>query len=436
MVGWASSIVRNRFSILVKNEKEKCATLYVKGVDESTRNRIDFEDTALGYLQMIEYNTEKGSKPFIFCKKNLTLKEADNFTDEYILAKKTSLDQDVNLRNLADKMESNLEFIGMTGLKSLSQEDTGYTIRKFTEMGTNIHILTGDTREEAWLCGKALNLTSKDPNNIQELAFSDNGIGHGQIKQILEFINSRVYTNSPGDKEKKMEDSKTFSKDMSATIRMNSRRDDLKLTLLMSGAVIDLLDKDDYIKNHLKFILQFTSTLIGYDLTPHNKKIIITMFREVERRTMAVGDGLNDIQMLQAANVGVQIVNPIVSYQFGDITTNNLASIANSCTIEGRKYHNNLFLVVNSIGQLSICLLFITFFYQIYTDFSGTPVFNVFFITLSYFFLVPISIFFVMFNSTYSDRLRSSTPGLYLEHGFISSLTHIRIFVFHLVRLS
>jgi hypothetical protein len=36
-----------------------------------------------------------------------------------------------------------------------------------------------------------LNLTSKDPNNIQELAFSDNGIGHGQIKQILEFINSQ-----------------------------------------------------------------------------------------------------------------------------------------------------------------------------------------------------------------------------------------------------
>jgi hypothetical protein len=61
---------------------------------------------------MIEYNTEKGSKPFIFCKKNLTLKEADNFTDEYILAKKTSLDQDVNLRNLADRMESNLEFVG------------------------------------------------------------------------------------------------------------------------------------------------------------------------------------------------------------------------------------------------------------------------------------------------------------------------------------
>jgi magnesium-transporting ATPase (P-type) len=425
--------VRNRFSILVKNDKEKCATLYVKGVDESTRNRIDFEDSPLGYLQMIEYNTEKGSKPFIFCKKNLTLKEADNFTEEYNLAKKTSLDQDVNLRNLADRMESNLEFVGMVGLKSLSQEDTKYTIKKFSDMGTNIHILTGDTREEAWLCAKALNLTSKDPNNIQELAFSDNGIGHGQIKQILEFINSKVYTNAPVDKDKKLDDSKTFNKDLSATIRMNSRRDDLKITLLVSGAVIDLLDKDDYVRNHLKFILQFTANLVAYDLTPHNKKMIVTMFKEVERRTMAIGDGLNDIQMLQAANVGVQIVNSVVSYQFGDIISNNLASIANSCSIEGRKYHNNLFLVVHSLGKLSITLLFITFFHQIYTEFSGTPIFNVFFTTISYFFIVPLAIFFVMINTTYSKDLRSSTPGLYLEHAYISSLTHIRIFVFHLV---
>ena len=70
--------------------------------------------------------------------------------------------------------------------------------------------------------------------------------------------------------------------------------------------------------------------LIGCRLSPVQKAEIVTLIREYQPKkvTLAVGDGVNDICMLNAAHIPVSVVSSNASHQFRDGSCNTLASVS------------------------------------------------------------------------------------------------------------
>ena len=63
-------------------------------------------------------------------------------------------------------------------------------------------------------------------------------------------------------------------------------------------------------REHFAFLLTFINNLVGYKFQPKDKgnvaKLIKTYFYK-SPTTLAIGDGLNDIQMLKECDIGIEI---------------------------------------------------------------------------------------------------------------------------------
>jgi P-type E1-E2 ATPase len=81
-------------------------------------------------------------------------------------------------------------------------------------------------------------------------------------------------------------------------------------------------------------------------MTSLNKKEFVEGFRNSQAGSkkiiVAVGDGLNDMGMLQAASVGIQLKAENVDMVFGDILVENLSIIPLMMRRECRRLHSNL----------------------------------------------------------------------------------------------
>lgn len=78
---------------------------------------------------------------------------------------------------------------------------------------------------------------------------------------------------------------------------------------MFSGHSWDVIRTNTYLLTHFMFIAQFARCIIGYNMTSLNKKEFVEEFRNCQagakKIIIAVGDGLNDMGMLQAASVGI-----------------------------------------------------------------------------------------------------------------------------------
>ena len=61
-------------------------------------------------------------------------------------------------------------------------------------------------------------------------------------------------------------------------------------------------------------LLKMKPILVGYSLTPNGKKSVLDLIEISGQKTLAIGDGLNDIKMLSSANIAVALSNNIDSY--------------------------------------------------------------------------------------------------------------------------
>ena len=74
-----------------------------------------------------------------------------------------------------------------------------------------------------------------------------------------------------------------------------------KLSVVADGSHIDFNDNRGLLTN---IILNAESTVFCR-VTPGQKAQVVEMIKEVGKRTLAIGDGANDCNMIQTANVGV-----------------------------------------------------------------------------------------------------------------------------------
>ncbi len=114
----------------------------------------------------------------------------------------------------------------------------------------------------------------------------------------------------------------------------------------LSGAQLDIIWKDRYLLDHFAFILSFINYFIGYSLSAENKaniaKIITKNFKN-NPHTLCIGDGLNDICMMQECNVSIEFCeNYELSNDSGDFKMNNLMQIKDLLLVYGRQSQENM----------------------------------------------------------------------------------------------
>ena len=420
---------RNRLSILLKDIDNNCARLLVRGTDQSMKNLINFEESD-HYKWAVDYNETHGLKSVVYGSKIISLDEAEEFCREYQAASKTTIDREGRFSSVAKAMETNLKLEGIVGFTCALRQDALPTFKQLRDMGVNVHILSGDNFEHNMMAVHQLKMIGNENKQIV-LNFSDEESGKAQLKKALEAINQNMDGKNGNLKEDIDPVTPRFKK--SQTMKSSSKLKPKNLILVISGQSVDIIRNSTYLYEHTLFIFEFSKSVIGFDMSGNQKATVVKMFQKLQKTVMAVGDGFNDVNMVQAANVGIQMLDSGMGFQFGDILVDNLICIAKAMKRDCRNWNNNLHMSVHYFFVYSNTLIFVSLFYQIYCAASGSTLLNSYFICMTQFFMIPIGVSYVFLNEVYVEKTRDMRPGLYCEKNYLTRRVNLRLMLIHMM---
>lgn len=211
----------------------------------------------------------EGLRTLVVGQKKLSHKVYIQFCSDYKAASLAMADRDTQMATVISKyLENDLELLGLTGVEDKLQKDVKSSIELLRNAGMKIWMLTGDKVETA----RCVSISAKL-------------ISRGQ------YVHTITKLNNPNDALNQLE-----------YLHMNRNA-----CLLIDGESLAVYLK--YYKTEFFSAVTLLPTVIACRCTPQQKADIALIIREVtNKRVCCIGDGGNDVSMIQCADVGVGIV--------------------------------------------------------------------------------------------------------------------------------
>ncbi|CAI9736655.1 probable phospholipid-transporting ATPase IF [Octopus vulgaris] len=258
---------RKRMSVVVKNDKE-CAIM----------DRIVSGHKCL-ISQQINYYAKLGLRTLVIARKQLTPEEYATAKQKIAEAKKDLKNREEMLSKVFNEVEDNLILLGATGVEDKLQDGVPETMRCLRDAGIKIWVLTGDKEETA------VNI-SYSAGHFQEGSFE------------LRLTNFKI-SNSSDIVDCQIELRKHLDI-VNDKLSYGSR-----YVLIVDGSTLTILLKHN--KEDLRTLCMECSTVLCCRLIPLQKASIVNLIKTSKLRpiTAAIGDGANDVSMIQEAHVGL-----------------------------------------------------------------------------------------------------------------------------------
>lgn len=255
-----------RMGIIVRDKQNDEIWFLQKGADSAMAPIVETND----WLEEETGNmAREGLRTLVIGRKQLFKSDFEVFDAAYKNASLSMTDrEELCAKVVSDHLEHDLEFLGLTGVEDRLQKDMKPSLELLRNAGIKIWMLTGDKVETA-----------------RCVAISAKLVARGQFIHTVTNITS-------------LEE---------ASDHLNFLAQKPSCCLLIDGTSLALFMtqlKDDFVKVAVKL-----PAVIACRCTPQQKADVATMIRESTRkRVCCIGDGGNDVSMIQAADVGVGIV--------------------------------------------------------------------------------------------------------------------------------
>jgi phospholipid-transporting ATPase len=271
-------------SVLVQDAEGKYY-LFIKGADNVILERLKQDsDDSLEAMKLnnsikhLERFASEGLRTLCFACRELEAETAVEWLEKWNVALNTVNDRQRVIDEAAAEIENDLVFIGATGVEDRLQESVVDTIQSLYKADINIWMLTGDRFETAVSAGFLSGLIDTQTKQLHVLIPEYN-----EIIKTLKFYDTLT----------------------------NEASSDSKFALVINGATITIVFSELFTETDkalFKRIVQRCRTLLCCRLSPLQKAQITEFVRyQLQKIALAIGDGGNDVSMIQAANIGVGI---------------------------------------------------------------------------------------------------------------------------------
>ena len=271
-----------RMGIILKNRKHGHIIYYLKGA-ENVMMRFVKPDSVTTISEHAENLATKGLRTLVLTEKLISQEDFDEWNKEYEEAKTSMEDRQKKIAEVVSKLENNMEFLCVTGVEDLLQNDVATTIDNLRNAGMKVWMLTGDKVETATCISISAGLKAK-------------------MHKIYTIKNDEIKEEARND-EKKTELTVLLSKfdEYKRKISFDPH------LFIIDGDTLDLALKnceEDFFRTAM-----LAPSVVCCRCSPTQKRIIVhTIKKYTDARTAAVGDGGNDVAMIQEADVGIGIV--------------------------------------------------------------------------------------------------------------------------------
>ena len=267
-----------RMGIVLKNKKYGHIIFYLKGAENVMTEYVKEE-----YKGYIKENAEslaaKGLRTLVLTERIVSQNEFDKWIQEYNEALTSMEHRKEKVSQAISKLEKNMDFLCVTGVEDLLQDRVNTTIENLRNAGMKIWMLTGDKIETATCIAISCGLKAKN-HTIYSIKYDD------------------------FEHEDKDEDIRILKEKLTEYNNLSPENPHI---FIIDGDTLDLALKNleqEFFETAMK-----APSVVCCRCSPTQKRIIVkTIKKYTDKRTAAVGDGGNDVAMIQEADVGIGIV--------------------------------------------------------------------------------------------------------------------------------
>ncbi|KAI9284134.1 hypothetical protein BC943DRAFT_338398 [Umbelopsis sp. AD052] len=390
---------RKRMSVIVRAQDSDRIILLCKGADSviyehletDFKDQPDLEKSQKGLQEAttrdLEEFANQGLRTLCLAFRFISEEEYAEWHKEYQEAANSISNREEKLEEACEEIEHSLILLGGTAIEDRLQDGVPDTIAELSHAGIKIWVLTGDKTETAINIGFACNLLTNDMMLIVIKATTRDSTNE-QLREAIEKMETADHENGAQ-----------------------------KRALVIDGATLKYA-----LENHSKDLLLELGTrcasVVCCRVSPMQKAQVVSMVKKgLNVMTLAIGDGANDVSMIQAANVGVGIsgVEGRQAVMASDYAIAQFRFLKKLVLVHGRWSYLRTANMIFTFFYKNIVWTFVLFWYQLFCQFSGTMMFDYSLVTLYNLVFTSLPCIFFGIWDQDLDAIRSlKYPELYL----------------------
>lgn len=306
--------VRKCMSVIVRHPLSKEIILYCKGADTAVFSRLapaedDSEMRSIIDTTQIQVNSyaKEGLRILVMAKRILTQQEYNDWLKKHKECEIANENPERKVRENYSAVERNLTLLGTTGIEDRLQEGVPDTLLALINAGIVVWVLTGDKPETAINIAYSAKLFSPDMEILKLMARSKDS-AESTIYCYLDEIErqSETSTNYSDGRFSLAQQSSTSS--VSQVVPRTLKKCQKKALVVDGKTLTFILDRRSNLTKPFLKLTKYCSSVLCCRATPLQKAYIVRVVKEeLKMRTLAIGDGANDVSMIQTADVGIGI---------------------------------------------------------------------------------------------------------------------------------
>lgn len=254
-----------RMGIIVQERNTGAITLYVKGADSAMSKKVrynDWLDEECGNL------AREGLRTLVYAKRELSVADYGLFADRWQTARTSAVNRKEFMATVQEEVEQDMVLLALTGVEDKLQPNVRESLEKLRHAGIRIWMLTGDKVETATNIAVSSRLAERSQG-----IFSITGMtGRNEASRAL------------------------------ARFRRQASTD----VLVVDGTSLQIY-LDMFPEEFIELAARAPAAVVCR-CSPTQKAAVVQLLQsQLNKRVAAIGDGGNDVGMIQEAHAGIGI---------------------------------------------------------------------------------------------------------------------------------
>lgn len=375
---------RRRMSVVVRAQ-DRSLWLLVKGADSAVLpfcEKSTFMDLTEQHLQ--HFATE-GLRTLVVARRRLNEEEFQQIDQDLEEASQSLEDRDQLVSSVQSRAERGLQLLGATAVEDELQPGVVRTLCDLNEAGIKVWVVTGDKLETAVSVAFQSGLFQPSMRELTVTAASDQALADVLLDNALQ-----------------------ESSDSDYQYRLVT--DGLSLTRLLHGPC----------RKRFRALCLRCAAVLCCRLSPKQKAEVVRLVKSMPSAPVcaAIGDGANDVSMIQEAHVGIGIMGSEgrQAVRCADFAFSRFQFLRKAILVHGMWYYTRVSLLVHYCFYKNVAFITPQLFFAFYSALSTQTIYSGWYLTLfnTTFVALPVLVYGMMEQEYSKDRLLQQ-PSLYKD---------------------
>uniref|UniRef100_A0A8C5T6P6 Phospholipid-transporting ATPase n=1 Tax=Malurus cyaneus samueli TaxID=2593467 RepID=A0A8C5T6P6_9PASS len=389
---------RRRMSVIVESPSGE-KLLFTKGAESSILPRSKSGEIDKTRIHVDEFAL-KGLRTLCVAYRRFTPEEYQEIGKRLHEARTALQQREERLADVFNFIERDLELLGATGVEDKLQEKVQETIEALRLAGIKVWVLTGDKHETAVSVSLSCGHFHRTMNILELVQHKSDSTCAEQLRHT-------------GTK--------------SIFLSLNRIKED---HVIQHGLVVDGTSLSLALREHEKLFMEVCkncSAVLCCRMAPLQKAKVVRLLKTSPEKpiTLAIGDGANDVSMIQEAHVGIGIMGKEgrQAVRNSDYAIARFKFLSKLLFVHGHFYYIRIATLVQYFFYKNVCFITPQFLYQFFCLFSQQTLYDSVYLTLYNicFTSLPVLIY-SLFEQHVHPHVLQSKPVLYRD---ISKNAHL-----------